>query len=836
SALIDQIEYDPDTATLWFGAVWAGVGRVDVEALLPLMEVKPGASTTDTLIRAPIVYPGWTHFVNPHETVQNDRYTIEDLSARTRRLQDAIEIYSPVDFHRKWPFEGFQILGRDSLLVWSTGHVYNLFRGRFHDIEIPPEIAGIVHVRRNDNGTLAICSGQGLFLLGEDSETHIHANNGLPSDKVLSYLQDRTGISWMIDQNGRLCKLVGTDLKVYDTQHYSALRNLTDYEALADGSLSLLGSHGLVKVHPSGRAETVADLSNLYGRALNIRRDRNGNYLLLTTTRAYIMDASTYRTRPITDAKEPHTGTRHIEKDEKGNLWFTLTGDLYRWDGSRLTYESEGLELYSALFLDYDRDDRLMVGQWFLMHELTPDMRRRYYHDAIEEWPGRQRNGTGGNDREAFRRVDFQPDLMIDRFAGIGGARGPDGAYWVGTFAAGLVRFQPVDNAEETVQSIEVYDTRNLLTDNSFEELKEGSDGTLYFVQQRSVVAVRKDTVEVIHPSIPENAVLTSFLEDLKGRRYSATTEGLFVSTPDGGRYGFDRHVGLQENALQDLVELSDGRLLCMQDNSCFVFHPDRFFDPLIPFSEDILVSVQVDSTQEDPTQPVKIRTQRRAFHAKAALTDYFNEGMNQFSWRLQGFEAEYRPWSRRAEIDYTSLRPGEYKLDIRGQTGRGNLVEEEAAVTLVVPPRLYETVWFRLLMGALLLTATAWFVYWRVRTAQERKRRLMQHEMDKLRVATTLAATIAHEFNNPLAIMKGQIELEEMGLVRDEKRRDHRRRLNMQIDRMAELVQKLLRINELKERDYAGGMSIIDLHTPQEDGVENESAQSGETKKQSSA
>jgi len=85
--------------------------------------------------------------------------------------------------------------------------------------------------------------------------------------------------------------------------------------------------------------------------------------------------------------------------------------------------------------------------------------------------------------------------------------------------------------------------------------------------------------------------------------------------------------------------------------------------------------------------------------------------------------------------------------------------------------------------------------------------------EAQRWKTANMFSVTIAHEFNNPLAIMRGKIDLMKMGRWKLAEVKSGITTIDKQIQRMESLVQKILNIKELKEIPYAGGMKILDLH-----------------------
>lgn len=89
--------------------------------------------------------------------------------------------------------------------------------------------------------------------------------------------------------------------------------------------------------------------------------------------------------------------------------------------------------------------------------------------------------------------------------------------------------------------------------------------------------------------------------------------------------------------------------------------------------------------------------------------------------------------------------------------------------------------------------------------------------ELKRLDVVQQLAMAIAHEFNNPLAIMKGALRLMMQPGYTGEKHAKQAERINNQIKRMSDLTQKLLKLKTLKEMDYIQGIKILDLHNSSE-------------------
>jgi PAS domain S-box-containing protein len=85
--------------------------------------------------------------------------------------------------------------------------------------------------------------------------------------------------------------------------------------------------------------------------------------------------------------------------------------------------------------------------------------------------------------------------------------------------------------------------------------------------------------------------------------------------------------------------------------------------------------------------------------------------------------------------------------------------------------------------------------------------------EHQRLHTVQQLATTIAHEFNNPLAVIKGAVDLMELNPEIDKSVLSSNEKIKKHVFRMQDLVEKLMKIERLQEVDYAVGLKILDLH-----------------------
>ncbi len=87
------------------------------------------------------------------------------------------------------------------------------------------------------------------------------------------------------------------------------------------------------------------------------------------------------------------------------------------------------------------------------------------------------------------------------------------------------------------------------------------------------------------------------------------------------------------------------------------------------------------------------------------------------------------------------------------------------------------------------------------------------QRRIEELETINRLGATLSHEFNTPLAVIRVATEMLAMQTTENPDARQHVNKIFTHIKRIRELVDKTHQLRELKAIDYAAGMKILDLH-----------------------
>jgi len=99
-------------------------------------------------------------------------------------------------------------------------------------------------------------------------------------------------------------------------------------------------------------------------------------------------------------------------------------------------------------------------------------------------------------------------------------------------------------------------------------------------------------------------------------------------------------------------------------------------------------------------------------FEANFACLDFRNSDKIKYRYRLSGENNEFVVTDfRHRSVNYSSLAPGEYRLELEATNRDGDWVSKKA-LSIVIPSFYYQTVWFRLLVVLLLVLLVAYFIF----------------------------------------------------------------------------------------------------------------------------
>jgi ligand-binding sensor domain-containing protein/class 3 adenylate cyclase len=508
----------------------------------------------------------------------------------------------------------------------------------------------------DSDGTMWVASDKGLFYgQGDDFKQH-NEDNGLPNNSVTSLWKDREGSLWVGTERGGIAKFSpGKFLNI--TQREGLVGNAVNAVVEdAQGSLWVGSDQGLAFL-PSARDPVATDPK---------RRKAVDKVL----------------------ADLAKTRVRQIRLDKAGTLWFATYSDLglYSFDGSvsRIIGPKDGLPVNRVRLSLEDSQGRLWIGTTagLLMRDSggnhlygkTQGLRNEFIldvHEAADHriWVGLDGGGVArleddGNFRSWTSAEGLVGNVVFRFFTDSGGR------LWICT-SDGLSLFD-----KGSFRNFRARD--GLLSDSVYQMLQEPGGGKFWLVTSRGLAVMDPDTLLLSSGTIDRSAVqVMDRLDGLAGQ--PAANSWAFLN--------------------------SHGIMYFPTIGGLSVYNPQSVTINRTP-PPVLLESIAQDGRAErvpDGFWTLEPATQRLVFKYTAlSMMVPLKVG---FRYRLEGYD---RQWISAANGErtavYTNLGPGTYTFRVQAWNNDGVINEQGASTTFSVQPKLWQTVWFYLVVAVLLV------------------------------------------------------------------------------------------------------------------------------------
>jgi PAS domain S-box-containing protein len=231
------------------------------------------------------------------------------------------------------------------------------------------------------------------------------------------------------------------------------------------------------------------------------------------------------------------------------------------------------------------------------------------------------------------------------------------------------------------------------------------------------------------------NDFIYALEQDYRGDIWISTNKGL--ACMDYRNFSvktYDIYDGLQDYEFNTNASCKtrDGELYFGGPGGLNRFNPRKLkpsdVDPNIEITAirifDTLYSNQVDVSQVDTLQ---LDYFQNSIHFEFTSLDFSNPSRNQYSYMMEGFDANWIESADQRQASYTNLDPGEYVFRVRGTNSDGEWSSSEKEVRIIIQPPFWQTAWFYLLCIVLVLVSAYEIYKWRVRSLTREKKILEQ-------------------------------------------------------------------------------------------------------------
>ncbi len=535
-------------------------------------------------------------------------------------------------------------------------------------------------------GLAAATTDQGLYLIRPGTEAlHFGRTNGLRSDWLRSLCEDREGNLWIGVGTSGLAALRPSKATTVLPPNNWQDRSVLSVTAGRDGAV-YVGTEGAgVYRYRSGewtQFTQSSGISNLYVWAVS--EDANGRLWAGTWGGGlYVMTQDRFALAPgAEDLVTPVTTLLHRAN---GSLWAGTGAGLLHYDHGDLTWfgQQQGLALANVRAVVEDKQGRV----WFGM---------------LGGGLGCLENGTIRQFRQQDGlSSDFVWCLYLDE----------DDTLWIGTSGSGLSRLKQGRFA--------TINTRQGLPNNVICHIAEDGEGHFWMSSHGGIFRVNKAELNRCADG------LTASIQCLTYGRGDGlpTLECSGGSQPAGCR-------------------TSDGCLWFATSRGLVVLNPLHVrTNPLPPpvLIEDLFVDGKSVSRGTN-TEALELPPGRNRLEFHYTGLSFVVPEKVRFKYRLEGLEGEWMDAGNSRQITYSYVPPGRYVFRVTACNNDAVWNDEGARLEVMLLPHFWQTVWFRVALGALALAAVGGGVWFdtrrRMRRKVERAERQRAVERERTRIA----------------------------------------------------------------------------------------------------
>lgn len=320
------------------------------------------------------------------------------------------------------------------------------------------------------------------------------------------------------------------------------------------------------------------------------------------------------------------------------------------------------------------------------------------------------------------------------------------GNIWIGNYTKGISIFNPVS------KSFSYLTTQNSkLNSDVISALYEDDAGHIWVGTMEAGLncydtKLKKFTAFYNEQNGLVNNTINYITQDSKGFLWLTTNQGIVRFDPNKKTFrNFCNDNGLKtlEFNIGSGIRLHSGELAFGSINGFNIVNPLQLnfnnHSPAIVLTDfELFNKSVVNYSGTSPlkqtlltTKSITLNYNQSVFSIAFAALDYTLPAQNKYSYKLEGFDKEWRTGKQR-KVTYTNLDPGKYIFKVRGANNDGIWSKNTISLVVIIKPPFWMTWWFRVL-GIMLVLAGIYLVYYlRVRYLKRQKDELQKQVEDR--------------------------------------------------------------------------------------------------------
>lgn len=409
--------------------------------------------------------------------------------------------------------------------------------------------------------------------------------------------------------------------------------------------------------------------------------------------------------------KKKFTNIPGTEKLENEIITAILEQNNYIWIGTN----GSGIYKFQSASNDENRYNVLLRGKNGLSYNNSPgnnNIKVMIKSGNGNFWIGTYGGGVVLFDPEAEKIIHNLSEKGInEKF--IYALLEDENYLWIGTYGDGLIRYN--FSSGERKNFIHQQSDLNSISNNRIyslyldynKNLWVGTAGglNLYNSREESFTSLTsKDGIV--------NNVIYSILEDDEGFLWLSTNKGisrLNVETKSFINFGLKD--GLQDYEFNRGAHLKslDGKLIFGGINGFNVFKPTKieknnYIPPVVITSFRKMNREIIFPKAVSEVDTIILSYNEKFFSFTFAALDYTHPEINNYKYKMEGFNEDWVLSGNDRTATYTNLDPGSYVFRVKGSNNDGVWNEVGASVSVIILPPWWLTWWFRTIVVVLMI------------------------------------------------------------------------------------------------------------------------------------
>jgi signal transduction histidine kinase/ligand-binding sensor domain-containing protein len=231
------------------------------------------------------------------------------------------------------------------------------------------------------------------------------------------------------------------------------------------------------------------------------------------------------------------------------------------------------------------------------------------------------------------------------------------------------------------------------------------------------------------------NNFIYGILDDKHGNLWLSTNKGISKFNPEMNTFSnFNIKDGLPGNEFNTgaFFKKSNERLYFGGVDGLVVFNPDRIVNNPVPpkvVFTNITISNQklVSDTVPSYLKQITLKPDDLLVEFEFSALNFINPENCQYAYQVENLSEEWISLGNKRTLMLTHLAPGEYFLKIKASNNDGVWNENPATLKIIVLPKFYETLWFKLLLVFVVLAGIFTITLIRFRLINHQKKRLQK-------------------------------------------------------------------------------------------------------------